>query len=90
MKIYVLVGLAGLSLSAESVQKRPSVKRTNSRDKRFLHRSTSKRNKENGSRSNRLELQIRFIINNYNNTSFAALKAATREEIPVHVQIVLR
>ncbi|XP_044736827.1 uncharacterized protein LOC123298796 [Chrysoperla carnea] len=41
-----------LSASAESVQKRPSVRRTNSRDKRhYLHRSSSRRNKENGSRS---------------------------------------
>jgi hypothetical protein len=47
------VGIAGLSLSAESVQKRPSIRRSNSRDKRhYLHRSASRRNKENGSRSN--------------------------------------
>ncbi|KAG5865013.1 hypothetical protein JTB14_017216 [Gonioctena quinquepunctata] len=45
-----IVGIAGLSHSAESVQKRPSVKRSNSRDKRYIHRST-RRNKENGSRS---------------------------------------
>ncbi|CAH1186352.1 unnamed protein product [Phyllotreta striolata] len=47
-----IVGIAGLSISAESVQKRPSVKRTNSRDKRLLHRSTSRRNKENNPRPN--------------------------------------
>lgn len=48
------VGAVGLSLSAESIQKRPSIRRSNSRDKRhYLHRSTSRRNKENGSRSNR-------------------------------------
>ncbi|XP_015834520.1 uncharacterized protein RhoGAP71E isoform X3 [Tribolium castaneum] len=48
-----IVGIAGLSLSAESVQKRPSIRRSNSRDKRhYLHRSASRRNKENGSRSN--------------------------------------
>lgn len=41
-----------LSASAESIQKRPSIRRTNSRDKRhYLHRSSSRRNKENGSRS---------------------------------------
>ncbi|XP_063923489.1 uncharacterized protein LOC135137701 isoform X3 [Zophobas morio] len=48
-----IVGVAGLSLSAESVQKKASIRRSNSRDKRhYLHRSTSRRNKENGSRSN--------------------------------------
>lgn len=47
-----IVGIAGLSLSAESVQKRPSVKRANSRDKRCLQKNSSRRNKENGSRSN--------------------------------------
>ncbi|CAH0560789.1 unnamed protein product [Brassicogethes aeneus] len=47
-----IVGIAGLSLSAESIQKRPSVKRSNSRDKRYIQRSASRRNKENGSRSN--------------------------------------
>ncbi|ERL91933.1 hypothetical protein D910_09256, partial [Dendroctonus ponderosae] len=47
-----IVGVAGLSLSAESIQKRPSVKRANSRDKRYVQRSASRRNnKENGSRS---------------------------------------
>ncbi|KAL1489555.1 hypothetical protein ABEB36_013508 [Hypothenemus hampei] len=46
-----IVGVAGLSLSAESVQKRPSIKRANSRDKRYIQRSASRRNKENGSRS---------------------------------------
>lgn len=53
MLFYLSVGLAGLSLSAESIQKRPSIKRSNSRDKRYLQRSASRRNKENGSRSNR-------------------------------------
>lgn len=38
---------AGLSASAESV-KRPSLRRTASRDKGRLHRSSSRRNKENG------------------------------------------
>nr|XP_022901435.1 uncharacterized protein LOC111414351 isoform X2 [Onthophagus taurus] len=48
-----IVGAMGLSLSAESIQKRPSIRRSNSRDKRhYLHRSSSRRNKENGSRSN--------------------------------------
>ncbi|XP_028129364.1 uncharacterized protein LOC114325503 isoform X3 [Diabrotica virgifera virgifera] len=47
-----LIGIAGLSISAESVQKRPSVKRANSRDKRLLHRTTSRRNKENNPRPN--------------------------------------
>ncbi|KAH1019736.1 hypothetical protein HUJ04_009518 [Dendroctonus ponderosae] len=47
-----IVGVAGLSLSAESIQKRPSAKRANSRDKRYVQRSASRRNnKENGSRS---------------------------------------
>ncbi|XP_050300416.1 uncharacterized protein LOC126738962 [Anthonomus grandis grandis] len=46
-----IVGIAGLSLSAESIQKRPSVKRANSRDKRYVQRTASRRNKENGSRS---------------------------------------
>ncbi|XP_066253986.1 uncharacterized protein RhoGAP71E isoform X1 [Euwallacea similis] len=45
-----IVGIAGLSLSAESIQKRPSIKCVNSRDKRCV-RSASRRNKENGSRS---------------------------------------
>ncbi|ENN79022.1 hypothetical protein YQE_04524, partial [Dendroctonus ponderosae] len=49
-----IVGVAGLSLSAESIQKRPSAKRANSRDKRYVQRSASRRNnKENGSRSSR-------------------------------------
>ncbi|XP_060530591.1 uncharacterized protein LOC132704551 isoform X2 [Cylas formicarius] len=52
-----IVGIAGLSLSAESVQKRPSVKRTGSRDKRYLQRSVSRRNKENGSRSNSFKMR---------------------------------
>ncbi|KAF5287227.1 hypothetical protein FQA39_LY16004 [Lamprigera yunnana] len=48
-----VVGAVGLSLSAESIQRKSSVRRTNSRDKRhYLHRSNSRRNKENGSRSN--------------------------------------
>ncbi|XP_031342088.1 uncharacterized protein LOC116169999 isoform X1 [Photinus pyralis] len=48
-----IVGAVGLSLSAESIQRKPSIRRTNSRDKRhYLHRSNSRRNKENGSRSN--------------------------------------
>ncbi|KAF5282181.1 hypothetical protein FQR65_LT02878 [Abscondita terminalis] len=48
-----IVGAVGLSLSAESIQRKSSVRRTNSRDKRhYLHRSNSRRNKENGSRSN--------------------------------------
>lgn len=55
--IFVSVGAVGLSLSAESIQKRPSIRRSNSRDKRhYLHRSASRRNKENGSRSNRYVL----------------------------------
>lgn len=46
---FYAVGAVGLSLSAESVQRRPSVRRSNSRDKRYyLHRSNSRRNKENG------------------------------------------
>lgn len=46
-------GTIGLSLSAESIQKRPSIRRVNSRnDKRYMHRSTSRRTKQNGSRSN--------------------------------------
>lgn len=53
-KMAFAVGAVGLSLSAESIQKRPSIRRSNSRDKRhYLHRSASRRNKENGSRSNR-------------------------------------
>ncbi|XP_065158142.1 uncharacterized protein [Atheta coriaria] len=48
-----IVGAVGLSLSAESVQKRPSIRRSNSRDKRsYLHRSTSRRAKVTSSRSN--------------------------------------
>ncbi|XP_017783230.1 PREDICTED: uncharacterized protein LOC108567337 isoform X2 [Nicrophorus vespilloides] len=48
-----IVGGMGLSMSAESVQKRPSIHRSNSRDKRsYLSRSTSRRGKVNGSRSN--------------------------------------
>lgn len=45
------VGAVGLSMSAESVQKRPSIRRSNSRDKRYyLHRSSSRRNRDNSSR----------------------------------------
>ncbi|XP_025831952.1 uncharacterized protein LOC108738035 isoform X2 [Agrilus planipennis] len=45
--------IVGLSLSAESIQKKPSIRRQNSRDKRqYLYRSNSHRNKENGSKSN--------------------------------------
>ncbi|XP_043267255.1 uncharacterized protein RhoGAP71E isoform X2 [Venturia canescens] len=40
---------AGLSASAESV-KRPSLRRTASREKSRLHRSSSRRNKENGAK----------------------------------------
>ncbi|KAL6424052.1 hypothetical protein ACFW04_009744 [Cataglyphis niger] len=39
----------GLSASAESV-KRPSLRRTSSREKQRLHRSSSRRNKENGAK----------------------------------------
>lgn len=38
-------GGTGLSASAESIQKRPSIRRNNSR---HVHRTSSKRNKENG------------------------------------------
>ncbi|KAE8753208.1 hypothetical protein FOCC_FOCC000131 [Frankliniella occidentalis] len=44
---------AGLSASAESVQKRPSIRRTNSRSEKtrhLVHRNSSRRNKENGQR----------------------------------------
>lgn len=44
---------AGLSASAESVQKRPSLRRTNSRSEKtrhLVHRNSSRRNKENGQR----------------------------------------
>ncbi|XP_045481145.1 uncharacterized protein LOC123685483 isoform X2 [Harmonia axyridis] len=55
-------GTIGLSLSAESVQKRPSIRRSNSRDKRsYLHRSTSRRAKQNGSRSNSFKNRERKI-----------------------------
>ncbi|EZA51448.1 Rho GTPase-activating protein [Ooceraea biroi] len=40
---------AGLSASAESI-KRPSLRRTSSREKQRLHRSSSRRNKENGAK----------------------------------------
>ncbi|GAB1868551.1 Rho GTPase-activating protein 20 [Camponotus japonicus] len=40
---------AGLSASAESV-KRPSLRRNSSREKQRLHRSSSRRNKENGAK----------------------------------------
>lgn len=39
----------GLSASAESV-KRPSLRRNSSREKQRLHRSSSRRNKENGAK----------------------------------------
>lgn len=45
---------AGLSASAESVQKRPSLRRTNSRSEKtrhLVHRNSSRRNKENGQRA---------------------------------------
>lgn len=55
------MGAVGLSLSAESIQKRPSIRRSNSRDKRhYLHRTASRRNRENGSRSNRYNLNSNF------------------------------
>lgn len=54
LRFSSVVGTVGLSLSAESIQKRPSIRRSNSRDKRqYLHRTASRRNRENGSRSNR-------------------------------------
>ncbi|XP_014471661.1 PREDICTED: uncharacterized protein LOC106742857 isoform X2 [Dinoponera quadriceps] len=45
---------AGLSASAESV-KRPSLRRTSSREKQRLHRSSSRRNKENGAKARTAE-----------------------------------
>ncbi|KAL3266061.1 hypothetical protein HHI36_010248 [Cryptolaemus montrouzieri] len=66
-----IVGIAGLSLSAESVQKRPSIRRSNSRDKRnYLHRSTSRRNKQNGSRSNSFKNRGERKISNSKSGSF--------------------
>ncbi|KAJ8981149.1 hypothetical protein NQ317_013814, partial [Molorchus minor] len=65
-----IVGIAGLSLSAESVQKRPSIKRSNSRDKRYLHRTTSRRNKENGSRSNSFKTRGERKTSNSRSGSF--------------------
>lgn len=47
-KIFKLTA-TGLSASAESV-KRPSLRRTASREKSRLHRSSSRRNKENGTK----------------------------------------
>ncbi|XP_012230307.1 unconventional myosin-IXa-like isoform X2 [Linepithema humile] len=44
---------AGLSASADSV-KRPSLRRTSSREKQRLHRSSSRRNKENGVKVGRM------------------------------------
>lgn len=44
----------GLSASAESV-KRPSLRRTSSREKQRLHRSSSRRNKENGAKARAAE-----------------------------------
>lgn len=38
----------GLSASAESVKRLPSLRRNSSRDKQRLHRTSSRRNKENG------------------------------------------
>lgn len=46
-KLLTKKGGTALSASAESVQKRPSIRRGNSR---HVHRSSSKRNKENGSK----------------------------------------
>ncbi|KAL0268153.1 UNVERIFIED_CONTAM: hypothetical protein PYX00_010206 [Menopon gallinae] len=46
-KLLTKKGGTALSASAESVQKRPSLRRGNSR---HVHRSSSKRNKENGSK----------------------------------------
>lgn len=51
--IALLLSGAGLSVSAESVQKRPSLRRTNSRSEKtrhLVHRNSSRRNKENGQR----------------------------------------
>lgn len=39
---------AGLSASAESMKRLPSLRRNSSRDKQRLHRTSSRRNKENG------------------------------------------
>ena len=47
--LYSLSPAAGLSVSAESV-KRPSLRRTSSREKGRLNRSSSRRNKENGAK----------------------------------------
>ncbi|XP_012220099.1 unconventional myosin-IXa-like isoform X2 [Linepithema humile] len=41
---------AGLSASAESVKRLPSLRRNSSRDKQRLHRASSRRNKENGAK----------------------------------------
>lgn len=49
MKLYSYAA-TGLSASAESV-KRPSLRRTSSREKQRLHRSSSRRNKENGAKA---------------------------------------
>ncbi|CAG9822582.1 unnamed protein product [Phaedon cochleariae] len=64
-----IVGIAGLSLSADSVQRRPSVKRSNSKDKRYYHRST-RRNKENGSRSNSFKTHSERKSSNSRSGSF--------------------
>lgn len=91
----------GLSLSAESIQKRPSIKRSNSRDKRhYLHRSTSRRNKENGSRSSRycidlfkMKLFCYAIFLNYYlfyTAGLLVLRDVPKEKIPIHVPAVSR
>ncbi|KAK6620466.1 hypothetical protein RUM44_006867 [Polyplax serrata] len=46
LKMLTKKGGTGLSASAESIHKRPSIRRNNSR---HVHRASSKRNKENGS-----------------------------------------
>lgn len=51
---FSLSSATGLSASAESV-KRPSLRRTSSREKQRLHRSSSRRNKENGAKSRATE-----------------------------------
>ncbi|XP_014615031.1 uncharacterized protein LOC122525084 isoform X2 [Polistes fuscatus] len=46
--------IGGLSASAESV-KRPSLRRTSSRDKTRMHRSSTRRNKENGAKGRSID-----------------------------------
>ncbi|XP_015176199.1 PREDICTED: uncharacterized protein LOC107066247 isoform X2 [Polistes dominula] len=46
--------IGGLSASAESV-KRPSLRRTSSRDKTRIHRSSTRRNKENGAKGRSID-----------------------------------